>query len=254
MKKFAFTLAEVLITLGIIGIIAAVAAPAIASAKPDADKMLYLKFYNHIAQTIQDLASNPAIFAPMFNDNGTLRNVSKEPLYNTALPTDPRFSDVSKYQGENKLGYIFAEIMENDKIIENINDHIVGLEHEIQFRRPDGMWFGVVYHNDSAAGGMRTFYYTIELTFANRQYRMYSRNRPNVKPNSFRFFVSGAGKVYPADWCGQMYADTRLNTSTKRSISSLIEEGITAGKYKEEDAIVEEYMTINDAQDIPPVN
>ena len=47
MKKLAYTLAEVLITMTIIGIIAAVTFPMANKFMPDRNKVLYLKTYSH---------------------------------------------------------------------------------------------------------------------------------------------------------------------------------------------------------------
>ena len=45
MKKFGFTLAEVIVTLGIIGLLAAITAPLLGSLTPDQNKIKVLKAY-----------------------------------------------------------------------------------------------------------------------------------------------------------------------------------------------------------------
>lgn len=62
MKKHGFTLAEVLITLSIIAISAAILAPLYIQAKPDRYKFKVLNYYNLINDATDRLLSNPAIY------------------------------------------------------------------------------------------------------------------------------------------------------------------------------------------------
>ena len=54
MKKTGFTLAELLITLGIIGVIVAILVPAVNNAMPDENKAMYLKTYDTLSDTIKN--------------------------------------------------------------------------------------------------------------------------------------------------------------------------------------------------------
>ena len=62
MKKHGFTLAEVLITLSIIAISAAILAPLYLQAKPDRYKFKVISYYNRINDATDRLLSNPAIY------------------------------------------------------------------------------------------------------------------------------------------------------------------------------------------------
>ena len=55
MKKNGFTLAEVLVTLGIIGILSAIMVPAVGNARPDKTKLLYLKTYDSLSEILNIL-------------------------------------------------------------------------------------------------------------------------------------------------------------------------------------------------------
>ena len=52
MKNKAFTLAEILVTLGIIGIVVAVTLPLVNKAKPDNTKIMFLKTYQEMVKAI----------------------------------------------------------------------------------------------------------------------------------------------------------------------------------------------------------
>ena len=45
MKKFGFTLAEIMIALSIVGVMAAVVGPAITNLAPDKNKVIYLDYF-----------------------------------------------------------------------------------------------------------------------------------------------------------------------------------------------------------------
>lgn len=64
MKKSGFTLAEILITLGIIGVLSALMAPTITNIMPDKDKITMLKLYNAVSNTTQALLSDPNYYYP----------------------------------------------------------------------------------------------------------------------------------------------------------------------------------------------
>lgn len=107
MKNKGFTLAEVLITLGIIGVITALILPAINNLRPDKNKVAYLKVYDTIASTIKNLASDSSIY-PVCKDANTDNNIncSQYPLFNTNKPIPNRYGDA--YGGEGKLCALMA--------------------------------------------------------------------------------------------------------------------------------------------------
>ncbi len=62
MKQRAYTLAEVLIAVGIIGVLAAVMLPMVNKYKPDTTKILYLNTYDALAESISSAANNDAYY------------------------------------------------------------------------------------------------------------------------------------------------------------------------------------------------
>ena len=80
MKKFAHTLAEALIAIAIIGIIAGVTAPLVSKFKPDTNKVLFLKAYDSIVDATNSIASNNR-FYPVINEGDNI-NYNEHPLFN----------------------------------------------------------------------------------------------------------------------------------------------------------------------------
>ena len=77
MKK-AYTLAEVLICVGIIGVLAAILLPLANKFKPDSNKAIYIKTYDAIVDIVKSMASNNNLY-PIIDEE---YNYIKAPLYN----------------------------------------------------------------------------------------------------------------------------------------------------------------------------
>ena len=71
MNKKAFTLAEMLITLGVIGIIAALTMPALVGHKPCENKINLLRAYNSLTRAVTDVASDETLYYGDDNDGLT---------------------------------------------------------------------------------------------------------------------------------------------------------------------------------------
>ena len=253
MKKLAFTLAEVLITLSIIGVIAAIAAPAISSAKPDATKMQYLKIYDHLTQITKDLAGNGLIFAPLFPSNdgvncsnaagAPIYNVSYVPLMNICTSQDQRFRD---FNGVLKFAFILADVLGSE-------DAQQSDVREVDFSTPDGVGWSIAYNNDPV-GANRRFYYQVIIDLdLNAATGFYSANMGNRKPDLYRFYISADGAVYPADECGQMFVATRLNPSSRENFHRAIANGHNGTPYTNE-ALDNYPQLIITPEDYPRIN
>ena len=87
MQKFGYTLAETLIALGIVGVLAALMLPMINKIKPDTTKISYLKVYDVINEAVDIMINNQTVY-PLENESET-RELYKTmqylnyPLYNS---------------------------------------------------------------------------------------------------------------------------------------------------------------------------
>lgn len=62
MKKLGFTLSELLITLGIVGVTAALVAPAVTNMMPDKNKMMFIKNYNELATLTEKMLNDKKLY------------------------------------------------------------------------------------------------------------------------------------------------------------------------------------------------
>ena len=66
MKKTGFTLTELLITIAIIGVVAALSAPVVTNLTPDKNKMMFMKNYNEVVAITEKLLSDPELYQTQY--------------------------------------------------------------------------------------------------------------------------------------------------------------------------------------------
>lgn len=221
MKKEAFTLAELLITLGIIGVIGALMLPAINKLRPDENKTMYLKVYDELSKNISAIASNSKIYpackkdAANAEDPGVL--CQEYPLLNTNASLIDTYSGNAAYQGKRKLCSFLALSMggENANCTEDgYNYTDATFKNNLSFTTPNGMQWRVVpqlYSTDmnTQTAQYRTDIY-VDINPKNNdndsagQNCIYDQNNCKT-PDIFKFMVSADGIVHPADPVGKKY-------------------------------------------------
>ena len=131
MKKFGFTLAEMVIAIAVVGVLAAASVPLVNSIIPDREKVQVLKAYKQIQSINQEIISNPSIYDP--NDPNNLG------FLNTDLPlgwTPNNNALIAPTQTPNrKYSAILADYLKG----ENYNNGT--------FTTPDGMFWTVAIEN-----------------------------------------------------------------------------------------------------------
>ena len=232
MKK-AFTLAEVLITLGIIGVIAALIVPAISNVKPDKNKTAYLQVYDTISSTVNSLAHNSKIY-PTCKDLNEVDNVNcdQNPLFNTNLPIEPRYRN-NRYSGDKKLCSLMATSLGiSDADIDagctdtvyafNAANYTNGFANP-SFVTKNGMRWrispAVASSSDGTVGTYQTDIY-VDIDATNNDTPngdrscIYDQNNC-TEPDIFKFMVSANGEVTPADPMGREYIQGRKSLIRK---------------------------------------
>ena len=63
MKKYGFSLSEILVALAVVGIVAAIITPMSSAILPDKNKVEVLKAYNALSETTQNLLNNNMILS-----------------------------------------------------------------------------------------------------------------------------------------------------------------------------------------------
>ena len=70
MFKKGFTLQELLISMAIVGIVAAIAAPGIVGMIPDKKKTMYMKAYNTLTTLTNDILDDPSLYWTTYDNDG----------------------------------------------------------------------------------------------------------------------------------------------------------------------------------------
>ena len=106
-KKFAFTMAETLLTITILGIIAALMMRSINRINPDKDKVMFLRAFHALESAAGEVVNNTSYYDP---DLIELSDLSTDPLpsarvelYTTESDEKPLCSTKSRYNDCNKI-------------------------------------------------------------------------------------------------------------------------------------------------------
>lgn len=218
MKRRAYTLAEILIALGIVGILAAVMLPMVNKYKPDTTKVLYLNTYDALAETISDMASNGAYYT---EDNGVFL-FSQYPFANLDDYVDSTNERHRIAGGRNKFCRVLAEnfniINETNEL--NCDNNLMvntGAGFRPSFTHKNGVEF-MVGTNTNAPRQNNNIYQTdivIDINGVDNGENCVYRNDCQ-KPDRFTFKVSADAEFLPTDEMGIRYLETRTNLKYKK--------------------------------------
>lgn len=108
-----FTLAEVIVALGIVGVIAAITSPMLASLVPDKDKLMVLKTYKLVMDINDELVNDPGFYNRfrLADDVG--------PLLDTTTPEKARQDDTWRtviYRGQSKYAAMLAKRLKTKEL------------------------------------------------------------------------------------------------------------------------------------------
>lgn len=192
MKKFGFTLSEVIIALGIIGVLAAITMPLTSGIVPDKSKIVVLKAHKALSEINETLLNDPGLYMTDGNCQGL--NCTEQPYkppYNTA-----------DYQGADKYPLLLAAHMELP-----ISDD--GEEEEVDIntiRTKDGIVWTV---NDD-------FTVIIDIDHNGNNCSYNAQNCTN--PDQFRFRIDPAnGKVFGNDPLTRAYLANRYKMNDRKN-------------------------------------
>lgn len=113
MRKNGFTLIEILISLGIIGVIAAIFMRLMTNAVPDLDKASFLRAYLTTKAVVSDMINDPSLYP----DEYGRKDENNNDMYgfaNTLAPTYGEYGpnrgySAAQLSGSNKFKTIFAD-------------------------------------------------------------------------------------------------------------------------------------------------
>lgn len=253
MNKKGYTLAEALITLGIIGIIAALVVPAANKARPNENKLRFLQTYDTIETQIKNFTQNSRYFPtcqddfpdPANQQNTITRCFPDYPLYNTSagvddilrvvdndvtrdyalnvqnakqpnrpLPFDYASQDNAvQQQDQDKLCYLLADAM--GAVVSDGEPTMRNRCDENGFVTPNNIRIFVNTDRDININN-EAFLSTIIFDVSNNINNI--NNIPNANiadPSRFALYITADGSIYPAERATAYYLATRNDNRGK---------------------------------------
>ena len=204
MKNNGYTLAEILVCIGIIGVLAAICIPLVNKYKPDPIKAMYISNYNAILTALREISSNETIYPP--RNDGENIDYRKIPLFNTVkinLTKDETFGGNSA-----KLCELLAKSMNAVGEINCPSSYSSYSDSEFKpsFVIPNGTQYFVT--SDIADSSYQTDIY-FDVNGKNGNNCLYSDNCK--KPDRFKVMVNVEGLVVAADPVGKWYLKKQKN-------------------------------------------
>lgn len=197
MKKNGFTLVEVIISLGLIAVIAAISAPLINNLLPDRNKLAVLKVNRLLTDTTNYLLDNPGFYLKVDDCVGLDcfdPPTAEFPYFNSGIPTYGQL--ITQNLRNNKYRVLLAT-----HLVSNVND-LGRLNAFNEFRTADNVIWQVSNYDQQT----QTFAVNINTQPDNPNSCFFINN--NCQPRNigrFRFTVNRRGIVAPVDPLSEVY-------------------------------------------------
>lgn len=212
-KKFGYTLAEVLIALTIIGILAAVSLPLVNKYSPDTAKIKYLKTYDTIREVVPIIVASNTFYPR--EDNLDFQG---NPLLNVASVS---VGAISYGDGAKKFCQILgAFLSDNVNCKEEYLDNTSYTEDQFDrsFRSRNGVdFFVTTVHQYSSPGAENAYqsdiYFDVDGMEKGKNCLYNEDTCP--KPDRFKLMVSANGTTRVGDKIGKYYLDNRINWKSR---------------------------------------
>lgn len=226
MKKFGFTLAEILITLSIIGIVSALTAPALQNIIPDKNKLAVINLVNAISELNQNLLGNQDIYyveRTAIDSDTSQEGLEEErpSCYGFGCTNKPLTSEFT-YEGESKyISFVEYYLSKSGvsatpssdkefKCSSKANCHFVSKKGTADDSIPDlNTQLTITILPDK---GDKNCHYSSDC---------------KKSPNQYRFFIDTFGTVKPADPLSEAYLKNPLNMNQRKHDYSKAEENIS---------------------------
>ena len=247
MKKFGFTLSELLITVGIVGVVAALTAPAVSNIMPDRNKMMFMKNYKELTTITEKLLQDPELYyttyaiADQDYSCGTETYCKEGEKYANCRglscdmkPHKTEFNN-DTYSGLTKYPYLLAKhlgVMEDDIKINGSN---------FSYNTEDGTFWKITVPKTSPGGTcviksapLKEYYAPSEIAIAinEKEITCFYGDTGCKKPHAFKFKIDIYGNVTPNDPLSKTYLlnPTRMNNKKWDFACAAAIKADTAGK------------------------
>jgi len=209
MVKKGFTLAESLIALAIISVVAVLVLPLVNKFKPDITKVNFLRAYDSLVNVTNIIISDDSKFPVVVdtNDDGIDdTDYSKAPLYYTGGETARFCNFLQKAIGDPDEQTISCK----DELAEDV-------DYEKSFTTVNGTEFMVLVGVDSSNNFSGEVVIDVDSEGKNCIYN--ATTCPN--PDRFKFLMAPNGQIRPGDAYAKYYLDTRANLRKVEPVTTL---------------------------------
>ena len=197
MKKQGFTLAELLITLGVIGVAAALLVPNLGKVLPDRNKITVL----NTAKVINEITAN------LMNNDGLYYNINRcVGLACNATPKTAPYID-NKYSGDSKYSRL---LISNLNVDGDVNEEANA--SAFKFKTTDGVFWTVT---PTAITGGATI--MIDVNGESKGKNCSFNTTSCKKPDQYVFVVDQMGKLHPGDPLTAAYTMNQTKTKNKKN-------------------------------------
>ena len=209
MKKFGFTLSEIIITLGVVGVVAAITAPLIEGLMPDSNKAKVLKVYKTVHSINKELLNDRSLYIEGEYNNNKCTGFGCQ-----NLPSNPDKND-AKYQGSQKYPHLLIDHLD----VIDINYPDSSQPSLVEFKTSDGVTWKFTFasrpkvsENPIKYGYKTKFYVDFSTDGSGCIY-----DNSCLKPTRFRFDMNAQGKLVGDDPLTKAYLENpyKLNDRKK---------------------------------------
>lgn len=208
MFKKAFTLQEVLVTLGIIGVIAALGMPAVTKIKPDAVKLRYIKALKTIQDVTEDIITDNTLYYPTSYTTDSSGRTKPGCSGLSCGLTSTDFADLiavhpnlkvnnTNFSSSSNIAWKFPVLFASKL---NLKQNITCSGTKCELTATDGTWFQFEGKNVSANSTSLYYDIIIDVDPSSTVDNVCSSNVKN--PDRFKIQIDLNGNVKPNDNLG----------------------------------------------------
>ena len=194
MKKHGFTLAEVLIALGIIAVISALTAPSLTNLMPDKNKAKVIKLYSTLNSINQELLSNTSLYPGEWSESDQDGTYACEGFDCTGYVLDPTLRGMVNNISELSLSSKYPNLLRTKLEISEGAD-FENYKDKHTFTTIDGVKWIVEFGYEDQGGTFITF----DLDSSDDSPDCYYNKTDSKKPDQFYFQIEQTGKHTPND-------------------------------------------------------